>query len=297
MNKHELFASLNSGILAERGVAFARNLKKNLPLIKKHGGLHDVAAELRGRHVVVAGAGPTLHGSIGLLADAAQSGDVLIIASDAALYPLWCGGIVPDYVITCETLPTECFRGVDTSGIRLLAFSCSSNYMLRSWRGGISFYNWMLQGDAYSRLWELAGEGLGYVATGSIVTTQAVSIAMGCRVSSLMLLGNDLGFYDSFYSRGTARMESIASRAGRFATPEGESMGMCRRSREYEILRGGRTYYTNAQFLAARLWLEELFGREPFPVADCSLPGCSPSIVYKTGLEEYLNSIRNREAL
>ena len=291
MDKEELFAALNAGILAERGGAFRRNLEKNLPFIKKSGGLGPVIPMLHGGHVIVAGAGPSLDGHIPALTAIAGDSRFILIATDMALRPLARRGIRPDFVITCEATPTDFFSGIDTSGMHLLAFSCSSFSTIRRWGGAVSFYNWMLEGDFFSSLWEMAGEELGYVATGSIVTTQAVAIAMGCGIFSLMLAGNDMGFHDRFYAGGTVRCENNLLKSGRFSPAPGIEMNICRNNRCYEIVREGRTFFTNNQFLAAKYWLEELFGREPFPVADCSFPGCSPSIVFKTGLDEYIKSV------
>ncbi len=294
MDKSELFSRLNSGMLAERGDAFRRNLEKNLPLIRKYGGLGPVIPLLRGRHVVIAGAGPSLDIHISSLAELAGDSRFVLIAADMALRPLVSRGIRPDFVIICESTPTDFFSGIDTSGMHLLAFSCSSSSSVRRWTGRISFYNWMLEGDFFNSLWDRAGTGLGYVATGSIVTTQAVSIAMGCGILSLMLAGNDMGFRDRFYASETARSADGHIKSGRFLPAAGIEMGICRNNRCYEVVRGNRTYFTNHQFLAARYWLDELFGREPFPVADCSLPGCSPSIVYKTGLAEYIDTVKKK---
>lgn len=293
MNSDELFSGLNRGLLQERGSAFRRNLEKNLSLIKKHGGLADVIPALKERHVIIAGAGPSLDRSAVPMLGAAGDDSFVIIASDMAVRPLYERGIVPQFVITCETTPVPFFSGIDTSAMHLLAFSCSSHATVRSWRGPLSFYNWMLKGEFYDSLWERAGTDLGFVATGSIVTTQAVAIAMGCGVLSLMLAGNDLGFYDRFYASGTVGSDRLCATTGRLLPLPGVEMAACRRSRHYEIVREGRTLFTNRQFLAARLWLEELFGKKPFPVADCSSPGCSGNAVYKTGMDEYIRSVKN----
>jgi len=292
MNKAELFSSLNHGMVAERGDAFIRNLEKNLPLIAQSGGLEPVIPLLRGRHVIIAGAGPSLDLQTATLAGVTGDKRFILIASDMALRPLVIRGIRPDFVITCETTPNDFFSAIDTSSMHLLAFSCSSYSSLKKSRGRISFYNWMLESEFFSPLWQRAGAGLGFVATGSIVTTQAVSIAMGCGILSLMLAGNDLGFRDRFYASETVRFAANQHCSGRLNTVNSAEMDRCRNNRYYEIVRDNRTFFTNHQFLAARYWLDELFSAEPFPVADCSYPGCSPSSVYKTGLDEYISSVK-----
>src|SRR5512145_2233762 len=182
MTKDELFAALNNGMVAERGAAFRRNLVKNLPLIAERGGLAGIVPHISGKHAVVIGAGPSLDENIELLSGIAGDSRFVLISADIALKPLLSRGIRPDYVITCETLPYGFFSGIESQGLHLLAFSCSSHSSLKGWSGDISFYNWMLEGDFFSSLWDMAGNELGFVATGCIVTTQAVSIAMGCGI-------------------------------------------------------------------------------------------------------------------
>ena len=64
-------------------------------------------------------------------------------------------------------------------------------------------------------------------------------------------------------------------------------MNTVRRARDYEIVRNGKTIYTNRQFLAARLWLEDLFKKGNFRAIDSSYPGCSENTVIKMKLEDY----------
>jgi hypothetical protein len=72
-------------------------------------------------------------------------------------------------------------------------------------------------------------------------------------------------------------------------------MDYVRQKREYEIRRGERLFYTSSQFLAAKVWLEELFQKQDTPVYDCSEPGCSGRFVIKTGLKDYLEKVRPRK--
>jgi len=205
-------------------------------------------------------------------------------------------GIQPHFVITCETTPSDFFSGIQTGGIHLLAFSCSSSSNLRKWNGKISFYNWMIEGGLYTSLWDRAGRGLGSVATGSIVATQAVSIVLGCSVASVALVGNDMGFHDRFYASGTVSGENMVLKSGRFNPEVNIGISAARKARSYEIRRDKTVYYTNNQFLAAKYWLEELFGRSPFSVVDCSEPGCSDGVVTKMELKRYFESIDKKSA-
>ena len=77
----------------------------------------------------------------------------------------------------------------------------------------MSFYNWMIKGEFYEALWRTAGEDLGFVATGSVVLSQAVSIVLGCAVKSLLLVGNDLAYGKSYYAHGAPAAERFVREA------------------------------------------------------------------------------------
>lgn len=288
VDQQSIFSSLNEGMLHERSRAFVSNLEKNIPLIKKFGGLQRVVNRFSGKHIIIVGAGPSLDGCFRELDALSRIEDVVLLATDMALAPLINHGIAPHYVITCETTPAGFFNGIDTSKMHLLSFSCASNSNIRGWRGGISFFNWMIKGGIYDNLWMRAGD-LGFVATGSIVTTQAISIVLGCGVASVLIVGNDMGFFDRFYTSGVYSTQKIYSGSCRFNPDTTIDMNRGRLAREYKVARGGEIFYTNNQFLAAKMWLENLFGSAPYPVADCSIPGCAAGVVHKIGISVYLS--------
>ncbi len=291
INRHEIYKNLNDGLKDERSASLRRNLEKNISLICSSGGLWEVVPDFSGKHVVIIGAGPSLDRNICYLKKYSSRLDYVYLAADMALRPLLLLGIKPEYVITCETTPTDFFSGLDTRDIHLLAFSCSSASNIRKWKGKISFYNWMIEGEPYTELWNMAGRDIGSVATGSIVTTQAVSIVLGCNVASLLLVGNDMGFYDRFYAAGSVNSDRRLLSSGRFNPDVNLEMNTVRKCRHYEIRRNGKLFYTNHQFLAAKYWLEDLFKKNPYPVVDCSIPGCSESIVVRMELKDYFDSV------
>ncbi len=290
--KETLYRNINLGILEERYPAFKRNLERNLARIKKYGGLKNVIPFFMNKNVIVAGAGPSLQEAIPLLSRIQGRADLEIISADMALKPLLAGGVRPGYVISCETTPADFFSCNDAGNIHLLAFSCMSSINLRKWKGNVSFFNWMIDTPEYNLLWEMAGTGLGFLATGSIITTQAVSFALGCGVKSLALAGNDLGFSKSYHTRGSINCERNMQRADRLTVHTAREMNYARLKREYEIRRGNRLFYTSSQFLAAKIWLEDLFQKNDTPVYDCSEPGCSGKYVIKASLEDYLEKVK-----
>lgn len=295
INHEEIFSQLNEGMLLERSRAFKTNLRKNKPLIKKWGGLRQVVDCFKGKHVLVIGSGPSLDFCYENLKKLRIRKDIVFLASDMALKPLSVHGIDPQYVITCETTPTGFFSGIQTENMHLLSFSCSSHSNIRKWNGKISFFNWMIDGDFYSDLWKDAGEDLGFVATGSIVTTQAVSMMLGCGIASLLLIGNDMAFFDRFYASGAGPAEKKFFISERVNNPVSLDMNKGRSARDYQIKRDGALFYTNNQFLAAKLWLEKLFGSAPYPVADSSIPGCSAGSVHKIDLADYMAIFNNKK--
>ena len=67
INRDELYSNLNNGLLRERSRILKSNLEKNLPLIKKNGGLQKIVKDLDGKEVFVIGAGPSLNKELPIL--------------------------------------------------------------------------------------------------------------------------------------------------------------------------------------------------------------------------------------
>ncbi len=294
VDRDQLYSNLNEGILAERLGSFQRNLRKNISLIRVHGGLQRILSGLEGKTAVVIAAGPSLEKNFSVLKQYQHRRELVYIAVDMALRPLARFGITPAFVVSCETSPLDFFGGIDTARMHLLAFSCMSHANLLRWGGSMSFYNWMMQRPEYDELWETAGSDLGFVATGGLVTTQAVAFAMGCRINGLVLAGNDLGFADRYHVRESIPCRTSIDRSERLSPSESREMVRRRRAMEYRIERGARSYYTTAQFLAAKLWLENLFTGSRVPVYDCSDPGCSEKYVAKMELKDFMSSMDGR---
>ncbi len=293
IDKEKIYNGINKGILEERYIAFKKNLIKNLEYIKRYGGLSRIIPAFRDKNIIIIGAGPSIGKELNSLKKFQNRDEIIIISTDMALKPLIKHGIEPGYVISCETTPFDCFSGCKTESMRLLAFSCMSNVNLRLWKGDISFYNWMISAPLYDELWKEAGD-LGFVATASIVTTQAVSIALGCDIQSLALIGNDLGYRTEYYTKETISFNKNLRLSNRVKTAETSELNIIRKNREYKINRGDRVYYTNNQFLAARAWLEDLFKKIDIPIYDISEPGCSEQFVEKVNLKKYLSKFGRR---
>lgn len=294
VDREQLYSNLNEGVLAERLGSFERNLRKNLTLIKTYGGVRRILPDCNGKTAVIIGAGPSLEDNYDVLKQYQHRRELVYIAADMALRPLVGRGIMPRFVISCETSPADFFGFIDTTRMHLIAFSCMSNANLMRWKGDISFYNWMIHRPEYDRLWDMAGHDLGFVATGGLVTTQAVAFAMGCAINALVLAGNDLGFSDRYHARETLPCKASVDASDRLAPAETREMARHRRAMDYRIERGARTYFTTGQFLAAKMWLEALFKDSRIPVYDCSDPGCSEKYVAKIDLKSFMCSVDGR---
>jgi hypothetical protein len=287
METSELFDSINAGVIEERLHVMRRNIALNKKLIDLHGGLAPVVQRMSGKHCIIVGAGSSLEALTAELRKIHQRMDFVIIAADMAYAPLLKRKIIPHYVVSCETTPRDFFAGFDTSKSTLLAFSGVCSRIPREWKGEIFFYNWMMRNDPYEALWKEAGLHLGFAATGSTVTTQAVSIALGCGIRSLLLAGNDCGFSDMFYIRGSVRSFDFMLASSRIVPLTSQEMRACRRARHYCIQRE-KMFYTNHQFLASKRWLEALFADGKNVVYDCSVPGCSGKNIERLQFREYL---------
>ena len=290
MDTSELFNRINDGVVSERIHAIARNIGMNGLFIREYGGLYPVVKELKDRHCVIVGAGASLDGGISGLRRISTRNSVAVISTDMAYRALVRQGITPGYAISCETTPRDFFSGCDTSKSVLLAFSGVCPRIVREWKGPIRFYNWMVKGDPYDELWNRAGVELGFVATGSSVSTQAVSLAMGCGIKSILMAGNDFGFYDSMYARGVIRNDDMYRITERSSPVPSIAFRQCRAARHYVIKRD-TNYYTNHQFLAAKQWLESLFLSHGFGVYDAGVPGCAGKNIEKMSVRDYAERI------
>lgn len=279
MKQQELFSQINAGILEERAFILRRNAEKNHLLIARWCGLQPIIGSFRAKNVIIVGAGPSLEGALPVLTELVKDPANVLVSVDMALRPLLKNNIYPQFAITCETKPADFFSGLDTSNIRLLSFSCASVSNLRSWKGKYSFFNWLLHGDFYDSLWDITGHDLGFVPTASVVTTQAISLVLGCSPALLFLIGNDLGFEKQYYARQTIGAERHYSRISRIATLETLEREIIWRNRDYVLKRGRRQFYTSHQLLAAKYWLEDLLGKLNVPTYDASLPGLSEKVV------------------
>ncbi len=291
VQKEYLYERLNRGMTGERARALESNLRKNLPMIRERGGVKKIVERLAGRHVILVGAGPSLEDALPSLATVRERIDFIILAVDMAWVPLVTRGIVPDFVISCETTPVPFFKAGRTEESRLLAFSCMSHSTLRQWRGDVLFYNWMLDDPFFRNLRDKAGEYLGSVATGGTVTTQGAALALGCPIRSLTLAGNDLGFSDRYYVRGSVPLERAVNGGNRFRTVESWDRSLVRMHSHYRVERGERVFHTDHSFLAAKTWMEDLFRTVSVPVYDISLPGCSEAAVLRREPERHIREL------
>ncbi len=298
IDRKQIYSNLNDGILSERLYAFQSNIKRNRLLIQQYGGLSGVVDRFAQKHIIIAAAGHSLVQSFQLLKKIQNRDDVVIISVDMAYKALKHFGIDPHFAITCESTPRYFFSGCASQNSTLLAFSGSNPSTVRSWKGEVAFYNWLIREEPYQSLWNSAGTGLGYVATGSIVTTQALSLVMGLTPKSILLCGNDLGFYGPPYAPGASWYTHISPLISRFYTLETICRNAVWNARHYEINRGDTTYYTNNQFLGAKCWIEDLLAQTKFLVYDMSEPGLSGKFVEKIQPKRYerevLASVRKK---
>ena len=50
-------------------------------------------------------------------------------------------------LLPVKLLLLDFFSEIDTENMHLLSFSCSSYSNIRKWKGKISFFNWMVDGE------------------------------------------------------------------------------------------------------------------------------------------------------
>ncbi len=86
------------------------------------------------------------------------------------------------------------------------------------------------------------------MATASIVTTQAISLALGCSIASLTMVGNDLAFKDNYYASAYGVCQRFIMNTIRFSTANTNDYAMIHRKKMYMVKRRESIYYTDHQF-------------------------------------------------
>ena len=198
-----------------------RNLISNLALLPA---ADDFSALFTDRPVVVAGAGPSLEGSLPLLAE--QRGRFTLVAVDTALPTLRGGGLAPDLVVAVEAQAAnnQDFIPAPAAPALLAADLSVHPSAARLFPGRLYFFS---SEFAPLRFWErLARAGLRpfpFPALGS-VGVAAVHAAVALTTGAIFLTGLDFSFPDGrTHARGSPVSLSMLARCCRLE-PAGQDV-------------------------------------------------------------------------
>ena len=185
-----------------------RNLAENLPVYAAGATTEPLKDAARGRTAVCVAAGPSLAKNAHLLADPAAREAVVVIAAQTALRPLLDRGIRPDFVTALDH-SAACARFYEDlpplPEVTLVAEPTANPVILRGFPGPVR----LTRGD---RAEALLGPDPGEerpprspIPPGATVAHLSVSLAAFLGCTSIVLVGQDLGFSNGlYYCPGTA---------------------------------------------------------------------------------------------
>lgn len=192
---HRQIEETNTATLKKYGKRFEKNIRRNIEKLKnsRFRSFEDLRAGACGRHVVIAGAGPTLDAH---LEEIRQNRDrFLLLAVDTAAALLQRQGIAPDYVVTGDpqfynAMHLLFFRSENTGLIAPL-----STYYInteKSWKE-CYFYATRFPAEAA----EADKNRIPLLGSGGTVAAAATEAARFMGAATVSLVGIDLG-YPSF---------------------------------------------------------------------------------------------------
>ena len=192
-----VFLELATPFMEEKQTAkqslLQQRLQENMSLLCSDGDVAELFASRQGERVLVAGAGPTLSTHYQWLA--AQAGQHLLIAVDAALQPLVANGVYPDIVVSIEDSPgaLKFFEEVElpTVSCRLLVyFPWVHPDILNIWPGlRLAAYP-----DAFQCEEVCKKHPKGSLFSSGTVSHPAVDLAVKMGAAEVVLLGMDFSF-------------------------------------------------------------------------------------------------------
>ncbi len=219
------------------------NFAANLKSLSAEPERFRMADELRGcfsgRTVFLVGAGPSLDKNIGLLAEAAQRENGLVVACGTVFRKLLRAGIHPDYVIVTDANERVIsqINGVESADVPMLMLS-TANHGFASRYGAVHY---MLFQEGYpSAEHEAQRRGCMCFQTGGSVMTTALDAAIRLGAGKLVFVGLDLAFTDHLaHAEGTSN---------RIATNEEDLIEI----KAWD----GTTVRADQKFVIYRTWME-----------------------------------------
>lgn len=172
---------------------WACNAASNFPIVNRCDGVGFLRNAAKDVPAIVVGIGPSLDDEILELKKAPRH--AVIIATDAALRPLLRHGIKPDLVVNYDAKDAQAtmWDSIDTTGMVLLASTCTSPFTLNAWKGPVMFFNMMQSDDEFASnilpaMFPYTGQlpNLGTVGNGAVF----LAYQMGC--SPIIGVGMDL---------------------------------------------------------------------------------------------------------
>lgn len=281
-NANKLITYRNTAVLFGKSMTF--NSIENAKYMYKTNSLADIKDLIpENLTAIVVAAGPSLDKNIEQLKEA--KGKAMIIAVDRALDSLLAHDIMPDFSVTIDpNKPSRFYDNPITWEIPMF-YPLAGNRKIISRHTGpkILFCSHLISNEYYKRL------GRSFIAEspGGSVATAATSIAMTLGMKNIILVGQDLAYYNGYTHAGGVKL------------PEGMSENKLVKVKGIH----GEELYTGWDMYAYIIWYQELIAnnKDTLHIIDATEGGAlirgTEIMDLKDAIQEYCNSTFDVNAL
>ncbi len=196
-----------------------RNIEANREIFEAARGVAELFGSRSGKPVIVAGAGPSLDISLGLLKSRAEIPE--IVAVDSALASFHLAGLRPDFVVSGDPqeLASRFFSGLDIEKEKLIFFPSSNPKVAATFGAERSFAACSSISETEKKIDEIHHKGL--LRFSGTVLMAALDFAYKTGGDPILLIGCDFSFAPDRTHASGSRAEGAISRHGRLRQTPG----------------------------------------------------------------------------
>lgn len=197
-------------VLAHSGYTL-RNILMNAGLYATRPGIESLKDACKDRTAILISAGPSLERNLHLLDDPALRERVVIIAVQTMLKPLLKRGIKPDFITALDhhEISKRFYEGLteeDVQGVRLVMEPKANAAIAQAFPGEILCTQ---EQQLDNVLGESLARSMGKLPAGATVAHLNYYLARHLGCSTIILIGQDLGFTDGQYYASGASIHSV----------------------------------------------------------------------------------------
>ena len=277
---------------------------KNYPIVSQHKGINLLTMCAKGVPTFVIGIGPSLDQNIEDLKLVDKR--AIIICTDASLRPLVAHGIKPHLVVSfdCREEQHTLFNGINTTGLILLANSCTHPNTIEAWKGSKLFFNMDHERLELTDLFlPVIYPNLGKLPNLGTVGNTAVMVAWVIGSTNIMLVGMDLCYQKTQQGEYKYRCQDYKwcfneTTKGVFGVggwQEHENKVLydndLRVKDAFQVQLKGKDFMVDPELDLYRDCLARAIGRWDIPVIDCSIDGVMGQFVRGMSIKETMEDI------